>query len=173
MARQSRQRFNRGGARPNRGWSVSMASTFSTLAVSSKVLVVGFVPATAIDLTVLRTVGVLAIASDQSAATEEQIGAFGMIMVSDTAFAAGAASIPSPVADAENDGWFVFQAFNQASERSLGSRSSVEYHFDSKAKRIVPSTGVTIAVMIANASASHAAEFSLSLRVLTQVRGTT
>ena len=172
MAR-SRQRFNRGGgSRPNRGWSVSMASTYSTLAVSSKVFIIGFVPATAIDLTVLCTVGVLSISSDQAAAEEEQVGAFGMILVSDTAFGAGAASIPSPVADADNDGWFVFQAFNQKGNTAITSPSSKEYMFDSKAKRIISSEGVTIAVMIANASASHVVTFALSLRILTQVRGT-
>ena len=61
-----------------------------------------------LDITVLRTVGILSISSDQSGAAEQQIGAFGMICVSDSAVAIGVTAMPDPVVDADDDGWFVY-----------------------------------------------------------------
>ena len=172
MARAGR-RFARGGSRPNRGWSGQITTGFAAVATGTKVLISGLTPANdGIDLTILRTVGVLSISSDQSGSAEQQIGAFGIMLVRDQAFAAGAASIPSPVTNLSDDDWFVYQPFCQQSEVAITSPSSVQYHFDSKAKRIVPGTGVTIAMMIANASSIHVLEFALAFRMLVQVRGT-
>ena len=57
--------------------------------------------------TVLRTRIELLFESDQQSASERPSGLFGQIVVSDSAAAAGAASIPSPLANPEAD-WFVY-----------------------------------------------------------------
>ena len=61
----------------------------------------------AIEETVLRVRGRLWVVSDQSAAVEDQLGAFGMMVVTEQAFASGAAAIPFPSTNGGNDGWFV------------------------------------------------------------------
>ncbi len=170
MAR--RTNFPRSGARPNRNWSTTSATSYTSVGTSAKVLIGGFTPTAAVDLTILRTVGIISVGSDQAVAVEDQVGAFGMITVSDDAFAAGAASIPGPVTDAGNDGWFMYQSFAQRTANALTQRNSVEYQFDSRAKRIIPGTGITIALMVENASPSFVMEVAVNLRLLAQVRGT-
>ncbi len=100
--------------RPNRSWAAIVDAAETTVPAASKVLLGTFTPSVdGIDEVVLRTRGVLAVRSDQTAGSELQIGAFGMIVVTDTAAAAGAASIPSPATDADDDGWFVWLPFAQ------------------------------------------------------------
>ena len=61
--------------------------------------------------------------------------------MSDQALAAGAASIPGPIADGDNDGWFWHRfLFIQAVTATIAdgvnaSCASVEYEIDSKAMR--------------------------------------
>ena len=163
----------RSGPRPNRGWSVSIDCAYTVLAVDTLVLTGLLVPANeGIDNTIIRTVGILSVQSDQAVAIEDQMGAMGLILVTDSAAAIGATAMPDPVVDADDDGWFVYQAFAQQSGGAQTGHNSVEYHFDSKAKRIVPGTGVNVAVLVKNCHASFGLEFALSFRILTQVRGT-
>jgi len=100
--------------------------------------------------TVRRTRGMLSVVSDQSSVMEQQNGALGMIVVSDLAVAAGVASIPGPVTDANDDGWFVWVPVSQMSGSALGGNvtHSVQpsIQFDSKAMRKVVE-GFTIAVV--------------------------
>jgi len=171
----ARSRFQsvarRSGSRPNRGWDGLTSSIFTNVAPSTKLLVAGFVPVSA-DLTILRTVGHIAITSDQSGAVEQQIGAMGLIVVSDTAFAIGATAVPDPITDQDDDAWFVYQSFSQQGDGSVTSSLPRTYEFDSKAKRIVQGEGQTIAVVLTNANASHAISFSMNFRILSQLRGT-
>ena len=106
----------RSGARPNRSWAATTTHTdFIAVPAASKVLISSFVVVDTfgIDLTVLRTVGRFAVASDQASAIETQTGAWGLIRVTDLAVAAGVASLPGPFTDAQDDGWFVHQMFAQ------------------------------------------------------------
>ncbi len=123
----------------------------------------------------LRVVGLISVASNQIAATQSQIGAMGMIVVTDIALAAGAASIPGPVTDAADDGWFVFvpisQEFGFSTAASWQANFAIQYHFDSKAKRVV-SDGQSIAVMAENAHATHGFNIVTAFRMLSMVRGT-
>jgi len=171
MARFRNQFQRRSGSRPNRSWAGDTSSTFFSLAAATSVISSGFV-ASGGDQTVLRVVGILSIASDQAGAVEDQIGAMGMILVSDSAFAAGIASLPDPITDQDNDGWFMYQAFASQGDASVTSSNPRTYPFDSKAKRIVELEGVTLAVIVANASASHGIKFSINFRILSQLRGT-
>ena len=128
-----------------------------------------------IDETVLRSVGGIAVRSDQLAADEFQEGAFGMIVVSDIAAAAGIASIPDPVSDIDDDGWFVYvpfqQAFTFSSAAGFDARGATWYPFDSRAKRKVED-GSTIAVVVANANSATGLQIGLGFRMLSMVTGT-
>ncbi len=178
MARQrSRQRsFNRSRASPNRDWHGTNSTVFTTVAPATKVLFAGISPSNpGIDETILRTVGVVAVASDQAAADEQQIGAFGIVPVTDLAFAAGAASVPGPITDSSDDGWYVYVPFAQlfafADATGFVSNKATIYQFDSRAKRIL-AEGTTMALMFENASASFGFNIAVNFRTLSMVRGT-
>ena len=134
------------GARPGGTWARSVL-TPTAIGADTKVLRTTFALSNSgIGETIRRSVGHMYVRSDQVAATEDWRGAFGMIVVSDLAIAAGAASIPGPVTDANDDGWFVWQAFNGAQ----GIDSQLTGHvftFDSRAMRRVEE-GFTVAMMI-------------------------
>jgi len=145
----------------------------TTVGVSSKVLLGTFTLSNLnIDETVLRTVGSLSVTSDQASVTEPQIGALGMILVNDLALAAGAASIPGPITDRSDDGWFVYILIvsNMLVNTAVGfdALAGARYDFDSKAKRRVEE-GFGIAIMIENASAASAFLAALVFRSLSQI----
>ncbi len=174
MPRFQRQTF-RNSARPNRSWARIVSTALINVPAASKVLLsTGVLDNQGIDETILRSVGLIAVATDAPGASESQIGAFGMIVVTDLAAAAGAASIPGPVTDGFDDGWLTYvpiaQEWDQASQVGR-QQAAVQYHFDSKAKRVV-STGSSIAFMVENAHATFAFDILINMRMLTQVRGT-
>jgi len=149
---------------------VYLQTASANITPATKVLIGGFVPSVlSIEETILRTRIELFVKSDQSAAVEFQQGAFGLYVVSDLAFAAGAASIPGPVTNGSDDGWFVHQTIVGASEDTLGGgQYGTRYTIDSKAMRKVPE-GSTIAIMIENAGALAAFNFIVGIRLLTKV----
>ena len=120
-----------------------------------------------ISETVRRTRGQIFVASDQGAAIEDQLGALGLMKVNDVALAAGAASIPGPVTDASDDGWFVWRPFTQIGERAAGGTSAlgILYEFDSKAMRTIEE-GFGVAVMLENASPTHGITVSFAVSLL-------
>ena len=172
MARQ--RNFRRSsGQRPNRGWAITQTLVYTTVPAASKVLLASFtISNDGIDETILRSVGVLSVGSDQSGTQEDQIGAFGMIMVTDLAVAAGIASIPGPITDGSDDGWFVHQSFVQKTQLVATMSPTVQYVIDSKAKRILEGTGMAIALVGENFHATHGLLMGVQLRLLAQVRGT-
>ncbi len=93
--------------------------------------------------------------SDQTGGQETQTGAMGMVVVSDLAIAAGVASIPGPVTDASDDGWYVWQALGGQLDILVGAgpRQAV-YEFDSKAMRRIEE-GFGVAIVVENAHATH------------------
>ncbi len=164
------------GARPNRSWSFSQSTAYVAVAAATKVLIGSFTLSNdSIDETVLRLVGGISVKSDQVAASEAQIGAWGMIPVTDLAAAAGAASIPGPVTDGGDDGWFVHQSFAYFYQVTGGLTADAnQAHWmpvDSRAKRIV-GEGTSLAIMVENAHATQAFDVAISTRLLSMVRGT-
>ena len=117
--------------------------------------------------TVRRTRGVITISSDQEAGAELQIGAFGLVVVNDLALAAGAASIPGPITNDDDDGWFVWVPFARASSAADGFDSQ-SFQFDSKAMRRV-AEGFGLAVMVENAHASQGLRISVNFRLLSSL----
>ncbi len=160
-------------SRPNRTWAGTLSTAGVTVASTTKVLIGTFTLNNAgIDETALRTVGKLAVSSDQTAASEVITGALGMIVVTDQAATIGITAIPGPVTDASDDGWFLYVPISQRIlvATAVGLGESVGYAFDSKAKRVVHD-GTRIAIVIENATTS-AFIANLAIRLLSQVRGT-
>ncbi len=149
-------------------WARLVSNASVLVPAASKVLVATFTLANpGIGETVRRTRGRIHARSDQAAAHEEHLGGFGMIVVTDIAVAAGIASIPDPVSEGNDDGWFVFEHIvASGSENTLGQFVSVP--FDSKAMRRVEE-GYQVAVVVANASAVHAFEFTFGISLLSSL----
>ena len=156
MATGSRRSF-RGGrrVRPGGGWG--RVITGGNIAAASTKLLIGSFTLSNPDIneTVRRTVGLLQVFSDQIIATEDQVGAFGMCVVMDTAIAAGVASLPGPVTEANDNIWFVWQPVLQGLEflTGVGFLTAFDRHYpiDSKAMRKVEE-GQSVA-MIAESTA--------------------
>ena len=89
--------------------------------------------------TILRTRGRILYTSDQTATSEQPFGIYAEGVFSDTASAAGIASLPSPVSDPEQD-WFVYEPviheFQFISGVGIQNQGS-HFEFDSKAMRKV------------------------------------
>jgi len=81
-----------------------------------------------------------------------KLGALGFVVVNDLAIAAGVASMPGPFTDADDDGWFVWQAYGGSRPLTTASESHI-FEFDSKAMRRVEE-GFGIAVIAETAGGS-------------------
>ena len=162
------------GARRKTEWVARVFDTvFNTLAANTVVLdsVSGAASLAQRPFTIVRTVGVLTVQSDQAAATEFPFGGFGMCVVSDQAVAAGVGSVPDPVTEASSDLWFVYQAW--AAPLQQGSNTafadiSHEYLFESRAMRKVEE-GQTVIAVLANSSASFGMKYILNYRFLVKL----
>jgi len=147
-------------------WGRFLTSTPIIIAAGAKSLIATFsLINPGISETVRRTRGTFLGHSSVTTAGDV-IGALGFIVVSDLAIAAGAASIPGPVTDASDDGWFVWESTmsHQTGSGTSGAENEL-IHFDSKAMRTV-NDGFTIAVMFENGSAADSIDLSLAVSLL-------
>ena len=162
MARAVRRPFRGGRARKAGGTWTRIFLTPSNIAGSTKQLSGSLVLANAgIAETVRRTVGHVIISSDQVAAKEVVAATFGMIVVSDLALAAGAASIPGPVTDRNDDGWFVYQPLSVIQGIDSSVQSKV-YDVDSKGMRRVEE-GFGIAIMFETGTVGATVQVAVSV----------
>jgi len=174
MARRQFNRNRQSSRRPNRAWTGTFSVAPVVIPANSAVLLSTFALSNqGIDETVLRTVGVIYMTSDTVGVGEDQTGAFGLTVVNDVALALGITGIPDPITNVQDDVWFVYQPLLGDTEyaTAVGQQMGQRYDFDSKAKRVV-STGQGIAVVVANAHATHGLQLMAGFRMLTQVRGT-
>ncbi len=176
MAQRRARSFTTRSSRPNRSWAAATPAAVTSVPANSKVLLGSFTLSNAnIDETILRTVGLISVGPDQLVASEDQVGAFGLIAVTDRALAAGAASIPGPFTDGADDGWFVYVPFAQslifADATGLYPEWATQYMFDSKAKRRFQE-GQAIAIMAENGSATAGFQIHEVFRMLSMVSGT-
>ncbi len=120
-------------------WSLAQAS----IPTGSVATLLGTLNAAALLLrpfTILRTRTVLQIGSDQFASTENNNGVWTCQVVTDSATAAGIASVPTPLDEASAD-YFIYQAFQF--DVAVGDTTGFlwnrqkEYVIDSKAMRKV------------------------------------
>jgi len=160
-------RGRRGPSRTN--WARLVSAGFTTVAANTKVLLATFVlDNDGISETIRRTRGQIFVGSDQGATFESQVGALGIMKVNDVALAAGAASIPGPVTEAPDDGWFMWQPTTSQGDNGTGglSNTGVMYQFDSKAMRTIEQ-GFGLAVMFENGSATDGLRLNFALSILT------
>ncbi len=112
MANQFRGRGRIGAAvrRPKRvtQWLGSADQGFVSVGGGAKLLIQS--NATLGNTTIVRVRGVVSVQPDTSAADFDVLGAYGIGIVSDQAFAAGAASLPGPWSDPDWSGWLVWSA---------------------------------------------------------------
>jgi len=172
----ARRQLRRGSrTRPlGTGWARLVETTFTTVPVSTKVLMaIGVLDNPGLTETVIRSRGTISVITDTplAAAPQVQLGAFGIVVVNDIAAALGVTAIPGPVTDQDDEGWFVWQPIGQAID-ATGSTAvtahSVQYQFDSKAARRIE-TGFSMALMIENASAADVMLAHLSISQLTKI----
>ncbi len=171
MPRRVRRNFGVARQRSATNWSRDCDTGSILIAAAQKAFViVGILENPGISETIRRTRGILAISSDQAAAVEEQVGAFGAMVVNDVAIGVGATAIPGPCTEQDDDGWFVWLPFAQRSIATANSNiQTVEYLFDSKAMRKVEQ-GFGIAFMVENSSATFGLRANLTVSLLTSRR---
>ncbi len=119
-------------------------------------------------VTVVRCRGLISVNTDQAAASETVMGAVGMCVVSDQAFTAGVASIPTPITDKDSDLWIMHQYFQTRYQFRTGVGADVisqTFEFDSKAMRKVPE-GSRLVWAVENASGSAGLSYILQFAVL-------
>ncbi len=157
---------------PNFEWSALVSTAFTTVPLLSKVIVGSFSLNEPEDRTLVRVRGSYLHKSDQAGASEVQFGAWGMILVTEDAFAIGITAIPGPVSDSAND-WAVWQpllAFNtQATSVGFETRSGLADQVDSKAQRIWQQ-GTRLVLVAENTNITGGFDFAVSLRILTRLR---
>ena len=151
---------------------VAFPATLIAVPANSKVLVASFTAASLATLapfTIVRTRGYFSISSDQVAASEDQLGAFGLALINETARALGVTGIPGPSFDSTWDAWFFHQYFGE--HLQVGSNVGLEPAFaktfpiDSKAMRKVEGDQ-GLALMVENTHATHGFNISVGLRIL-------
>ena len=119
--------------------------------------------------TITRTVGELAVQSDQNAAVEVPFGVFGGIVISDKAAATGVTAIPDPTTEVSSDEWFVYTPWHCEGSASTNVGRPIErYAIDSRGQRKVED-GEQYTFMIGNASAADGALFQVNLRLLVKL----
>ena len=120
-------------------------------------------------ITVIRTHLELLFQSDQLSATETQLGAVGLCVVSDQAAAIGITAVPTPDTDLASDLWFLNQILmNDISVNSAVGFDSMAgrlFSMDSKAMRKV-NDDQQIVVVIELTGGSDGAIFTLGGRLL-------
>ena len=153
----------------NYTWTGFFTPTTVTVAPASKALIGTFTsPAGAqFDQTVVRTRARLLVTSNQTSVIEDQVGGLGLIKVTDIALGVGAASIPGPLTDIADDGWFVYQGI--VSRGLLAGNANPMYDIDSQAQRIIPD-GYGVAVMYENGNALDSVHLMLVIRLLSRFR---
>ena len=152
----------------NYSWTSLVSSAPVTVPAASKVLLGTLVLSTAFEETLTRARGRYSVSSDQAAAIEEQVGAIGLIRVTDLAVTAGVTSIPSPVFDGSDDGWSLWSGFSQ-SRTVADAFNSETYEVDSKAQRIVRQ-GQQLALVVENGHATDGLRIMVSFRFLARFR---
>ena len=166
MATRSRRGFTpRRTKRAAPAWGF-LGSSVVSVPAASKVLLGTFILSNPpLGETILRTRARVFVKTDQAAAVENQVGSYGLIVVTDRASAAGAASIPGPFTDGGDDGWFVHQPIVWQNDTEFGGAA---YDVDSKAMRKVEDGGV-IAIMVENADLIHGFNIIHQVRLLAKL----
>ena len=165
-ARATRSRGRPSGRRGGTNWARLVPTGLTTVAAATKALLITFaLDNPGISETVRRTRGMIWLKSDATS-VEDQLGALGIILANDLALAAGAASLPGPVTDASDEGWFVWQpTLMSVANSSNPGVNGYQFEFDSKAMRTIDD-GFGLAVMYENASATFGLQVAVAMSLL-------
>ena len=110
--------------------------------------------------TVIRTHLEVMLLSDQTSASEDQLVAVGLCVVSEQAVAIGITAVPTPITDLDSDLWYVHQVmlnrFQFASGIGFEPTAGRRYSIDSKAMRKVNNDEEMILVQEVSALAEGA-----------------
>ena len=173
MARRSRSFVRRApGPRRMTEWGFLSSTGVTNLAANTFVQAGSLSQALFGDstpLTLIRTRGYIFVASDQGAATETPLGAAGVVISTEAARAAGAASLPDPTADEDTGVWQTYvpfvNRFQLVNATGIDSNAGSLFMVDSKAMRKID-TGFALNLMISNAAALHGMVFAVNFRFL-------
>ena len=119
--------------------------------------------------TVVRLRGLLYIASDQAAASETQLAAFGACVVTDQAAAIGITAVPTPFIDQDSDSWFAYETMANDflfDGGGQGGNTGRVHRYDSKAMRKVEDGSQVIFVIENSALAADGCNITHSARLL-------
>ena len=173
MARTAVRTFRSRSPRRATDWQLAVLSVGRTgVPAGTKVLIasIGSAALSAIAPgTIVRTRGIITIDSDQQAASEDQVGGFGVGLVNEVARALGVTALPGPSTDALWDGWFVHQFIQErflfVSGVGVAPNAGRRYIIDSKAMRKFESDEGLI-IMAENSSSTNGMNIGVSLRFL-------
>jgi len=116
--------------------------------------------------TITRTVGIASLAFDEDFILDQDIfAAWGGVVVQERARAAGVASLPDPIVNIGDDGWFWHQPVCEFIESVGTDRSNISYVIDSRAQRKVED-GEAIVFMLRVDATSDAVEQAMMVRIL-------
>ena len=145
--RANRGRHFSGSVKRQTAWDGAIFGQETIGAIGSELHTTGITP-TVDGLTLIRLRGELIVTALMNAATDLMVAATGIILVSSEAFAAGVASVLSPITDIEDD-WLFHQWHSVQSGVLGGSGLGTEMRFeiDNKAMRRFPIGKVLCAVL--------------------------
>ena len=140
MARRAVRSFRRGPRRATDWSATAVKVALAAVAGSTKVILDSFTPIAGGE-TVIRVRGTFGWASDQEAATEVQLGAVGICVVTEQAATIGITAVPHPNTDAAWGGWLWHSYYKSKVFFNTGSAMNFDplhvITIDSKAMRKV------------------------------------
>ena len=156
-----------GRARPGRPGTWARLVDAEILTAATKTLMAVATLSTSFNETVRRVIVDAVVQSDQVSASERFQVAMGMCVVSDAAIAAGAASLPGPLTDLDDDLWFFWTAFHGnvsvgATALNVQNLAQPSRHVESRAMRRVVE-GQQVAIMAEAGAVGVDLLYSLSL----------
>jgi len=163
----ARSGFQGGGRRALTDWNRIVTPMAVILPAAKLVMANITLSNPGIGETIRRTRGRISVNSDQPSSPEEQNCALGFIVVTDLAATVGATSIPGPITEASDDGWYVWEGFVQRSLEAFGGNLGMTYEFDSKAMRKVED-GFQVVVIAENGGVAGL-QIGLSISTLTSL----
>ena len=169
MPRARHRSFTRGrGSRRQTEWGFTR-SLANILVPANSFVLAGVIDITLFDdslpLTLVRTRGVIQVQSDQAGASELQIGAVGVAIVTQAAITLGVTAMPDPVTFEDSGIWQTYQAFAATTTAAAENPVQTLYHIDSKAQRKIE-TGEGLVAVVANLSAATGLLFTFNFRYL-------
>ncbi len=165
----------RGRVFPKRStaWSSTTSITSYTALAANTVILDQVAVPQVLEQTIVRIRGLLVVRSDQVSANENVHGAFGIALVEEPAASVGVTAVPSPITDAAQESWLVWQAFASslilATAVGIASPGVSSYVIDSKAMRKVTDSQ-RLVILLENNSGSAGMDYWFHLRILAMLK---